>query len=93
MSIATSPELPVDTSEQTNNEMLATSRCDTKMQEVQRIHADWFELFEDTLPDSAPREEVIELMLSAPNDFALGLMYGKFTLRLELEAITGRAFQ
>lgn len=75
------------------DETLATERCDKKMQELQRLYADWFELFDDTLPDSAPRQEVVELMMSAPNDFALGLMYGKFTMRLELEAMTGRAFQ
>ena len=77
----------------TRDETLATERCEKKMQELQRLHADWFELFDDTLPDSAPRLEVAELMLSAPNDFALGLMYGKFTMRLELEAMTGRAFK
>ena len=79
--------------EDTRDETLATERCEKKMQELQRLHADWFELFDDTLPDSAPRLEVAELMLSAPNDFALGLMYGKFTMRLELEAMTGRAFK
>lgn len=75
------------------NEIDATRRCDLKMQDLQRGHPDWYELFDDTLPDSAPRQEVVELMMSAPNDFAMGLMYGKFTMRLEIEAMTGRAFQ
>lgn len=74
-------------------ELEATGRCDDKMAELRRIHPAWYELFDDTLPDNAPRSEVVELMHSAPNDFALGLMYGKFTMRQELAAVTGREFE
>lgn len=74
-------------------EAAAITRCDKSMQDLQVQHPDWFELFDDTLPDSAPRAEVVELMHTAPNDFARGMMYGKFTMRLELEAVTGRAFE
>lgn len=73
-------------------ELLAVQACDLKMQALQLAHPEWYEHFEDTFPDSAPRAEVVELMRTAPNDFAHGLMYGKFTLRLEIEAMTGRAF-
>lgn len=75
------------------SEATAITRCDARMHDLREHHGDWFELFDDTLPDSAPRAEVVELMMSAPNDFALGLMYGKFTMRLELEAVTGRTFE
>jgi hypothetical protein len=85
--MSTQPQNAIDSPEVT-----AIARCDQKMNELKEQHADWFELFDDTLPDSAPRAEVVELMMSAPNDFALGLMYGKFTMRLELEAVTGRDF-
>lgn len=74
-------------------EQTAIVRCDTRMKELQQSHPDWYELFDDTLPDTAPREEVVELMLSAPNDFAMGLMYGKYTMRLEMAAVTGREFE
>lgn len=71
----------------------ALERCDRKMQELSTKHPDWFELFDDTLPDNAPRSEVVELMQTAPSDFAMGLMYGKFTMRIELETMTGRPFK
>lgn len=73
-------------------EGIALASCERKMNELQSLHPDWYELFEDTLPDNAPRAEVVELMLSAPNDFSKGLMFGKFSMRLELEAVTKRAF-
>lgn len=74
-------------------EETAIARCDTRIKELQQSHPDWFELFDDTLPDNAPRSEVVELMLSAPNDFSMGLMYGKYTMRLEIAAVTGRDFE
>lgn len=74
-------------------EGFALAACEKKMVELQVNHPDWYELFEDTFPDNAPREEVVELMASAPTDFAKGLMFGKFSMRLELEAVTGRAFE
>lgn len=71
----------------------AIDRCDQKMLELSSKFPDWYELYDETLPDNAPREEVVELLRTAPNDFAMGLLYGKFTMRLELEAMTGRPFQ
>lgn len=74
-------------------EQEAMARCDRRMQELMAQFPAWFELYDDTLPDNAPRDEVVELMSSAPSDFALGLLYGKFTMRLELETMTGRPFK
>ena len=74
-------------------EQEAMQRCDRKMQELSVQFPAWFELYDETLPDNAPREEVVELMRSAPSDFAMGLLFGKFTMRLELETMTGRPFQ
>lgn len=76
-----------------SNEQVAVGRCDRKMAEVQTNFPDWFELYDDINPDNAPRDEVSELMASAPNDFALGLIYGKFTMRMELAAVTDRPFE
>lgn len=67
--------------------------CERKVTELQMAHPDWSDLYEDTVPDSALREEVVELLHSAPNDFAKGLMYGKYLMRQELAAVTGRFFE
>ena len=74
-------------------EQESIARCDRAMLDLANKFPDWFELYDETLPDNAPREEVVELMASAPNDFALGVMHGKFGMRLELEAMTGRPFK
>lgn len=71
----------------------ALSTCEKKLNDVRAKFPDWYELLEETFPDNAPRAEVVELLQSAPNDFAMGLMFGKFSMRLELEAVTGRAFE
>lgn len=70
----------------------AEVRCARLMVELERHHPDWYELYEDTSPDTASRADVVELMYSAPTDFALGLLYGKFTMRVEIASITGREF-
>lgn len=74
-------------------EIMALQRCDQQMTALQKTHSEWYELFEDALPDSACRADLVELLASAPNAFALGLLYGKYTMRLEIEALTGRPFQ
>jgi hypothetical protein len=79
-------------SPEARQEQEAIELCDRKMHELSTKHPAWFELYDETLPDNAPRAEVVELMATAPTDFAIGLLYGKFTMRLELEAITGRPF-
>jgi len=71
-------------------ERRALASAEFQMAKLEREFPDWWALFDDTLPDMAPRAEVVELMLSAPNPFALGLLYGKFTMRQEIAAITKR---
>jgi hypothetical protein len=84
--------MTTDTQSLRSLETDALASCSRSMQLLRVKHPDWFELFDDILPDNAPRADVVELMASAPNDFAKGLMYGKFTMRVELEAVTGRTF-
>lgn len=84
--------MTTETTTQPSLESQAMFSCERSMQDLQARHPDWFELYDDTVPDNAPRADVVELLASAPNDFAKGLMYGKFTMRVELEAVTGRAF-
>lgn len=62
----------------------------THLSKLEREFPGWWARFDDTSPDTAPRAEVLELMTSAPNSFALGVLYGKYTMRLEINAMTGR---
>ena len=80
-------------SEAMQSERKVLMTCEAKIQELADKYPDWWALYEDALPDTAPRGELIELMDAAPNDFALALVYGKFTLRIEIAAITGRSFK
>lgn len=67
--------------------------CALKFEELQKNHLEWFESYEDAVPNNAPRQEVVELLASAPNDFAAGLMYGIFMMRQELAYATDRDFK
>jgi len=69
------------------------AKCERQMDDISLTFAEWYAFYEDVAPDNAPREDLIELLRTAPNAFAQGLVYGKFTMRLEIAAITGREFQ
>jgi hypothetical protein len=73
-------------------EQAALLACAHKMKQLQSSHPDWFALYEDTLVNTARRTEIIELLHSAPTDFALGLLHGVYAMRVELETVTGRQF-
>ena len=66
--------------------------CFEMLMSVRLAHPAWFELYDDSLVNTATRAELVELLSSAPNDFTRGLLYGVFGMRLEIEAITGRNF-
>ncbi|MES2977565.1 MAG: hypothetical protein V4731_04010 [Pseudomonadota bacterium] len=74
------------------DERQALGKCESHMDALALAYPDWYALYDITMPDSASRAEVVELLSTAPNDFALALMYGKYTMRLEIAAITGREF-
>lgn len=61
-----------------------------KLEELERQFPEWITLFDNTSPDIAPRAEVVKLMATAPNPFALGVLFGKYTMRQEIAAMTGR---
>lgn len=67
-------------------------KCHDLMTSIGRTDPGWMAYYEDALPDTADREVVIDLMRSAPNPFAMGVLYGKFLLRIEIAQITGREF-
>ncbi len=71
-------------------ERAALKVAEAKMLEVETQFPEWWSMYEDVVPDTAPRAEVVELLQSAPNDFARGVVYGKYLMRLEIAAITKR---
>lgn len=56
------------------------------------IHPDWAEYFDEVDPFSATAPELLDLITSAPNDAAVMLLYGFFSARIEIAAMTGRPF-
>lgn len=60
--------------------------------DLSRTHPNYFNLFEDTCLDSAPREELVKLMASAPNDLVKFYVFGRYNARVALAGATGRAF-
>lgn len=89
-----SPEMnhtqPVDPA-QAESEVL--SKCHRMMKASDLTDPSWFAKYEDSFPDTAARDEVVELMRTAPDQFSLGVMYGKYLMRQEIAAMTGREFQ
>lgn len=67
-------------------------QCQQEMSDLRQDHALWFSEFEDIDPDTADVEDVLSLLQTAPSGFAKGLIFGKFTLRMQLAAVTGRGF-
>jgi hypothetical protein len=63
-----------------------------EMAELRRCHPGWFHRMDDAEPDTASSDELLELLRDAPTAFAKGLVFGKFQLRMELAAMTGRSF-
>ena len=74
-------------------EIIAIKACNVSMESLRAQHPDWYEQMDDVAVDSAPRADIVELLHSAPNEFARGFIYGKFTMRMELAAVTGRPFE
>lgn len=66
--------------------------CASQLEYAADQAPEWFAYFEDSQAFSAPREDVLELMRTAPTPFAAGLMYGIFLMRQELAVMTGRDF-
>jgi hypothetical protein len=60
--------------------------------QVRESHPDWFYYFEDVDPDLCSREELIELMRTAPTPATRHFLHGKFTWRVRIAAYLGREF-
>lgn len=55
-------------------------------------HAEWFFDYEDFDPMTAPREVCEALLVSAPTEWARGMIAGIMVMRSQLAMITGRGF-
>ena len=70
----------------------ALARCHADMARLENDAPDWCAFYEDAQPDSADRATLVELLRTAPSDFARGLLYGNFLMRMTIAGITGRDF-
>jgi len=59
---------------------------------IRDVHPDWHAMYEVLDIATSPSEDILELLITAPNSFARGLIGGVLRMRLEIAAITGRGF-
>ncbi len=59
---------------------------------IREMHPEWNEKYESIDIETAPSNELMDLLASAPNTFAKGLISGALRVRLSISAITGRTF-
>lgn len=85
--------LSAQSSESQAIEREVMNKCQALMHAVAKVDPAWLAYYEDSFPSTAEREVIVDLMNSAPNHFVLGLLYGKFLMRLEIAQITGREFE
>jgi len=64
-----------------------------EMQRLERIAPEWAHDFEITDPFIAPKSDVQRLIDTAPDKWARGLVMGIDMFRVQMEAITGRAYE
>ncbi len=62
----------------------------TTQTQALKQHPEWFWRFEDAMPVTATPEELLELLVSAPTDYARGMIAGICAARIEMAAISGR---
>ncbi|WP_298706049.1 hypothetical protein [Variovorax gossypii] len=75
------------------NEAAGMAKVEAQWEEIRKKYPDWYALYDEVMPDTAAsRSELAELWATAPTPWAAGVVYGKFTLRLEISAHTGIAF-
>lgn len=75
------------------NEAAGMAVAQAQWDEIRQNHPDWYARYDELMPDSsATRSEMAELWATAPTPWAAGVVYGKFTLRLEISAHTGMPF-
>lgn len=68
-------------------------RVEGLWESLRASHPEYFAYLEDVDPDLATRAEMLDLMNSAPTQDILMFVYAKFTTRIQIASITGRAFE
>lgn len=76
-----------DQAEATINE-----QCLISMNACREQAPEWFANYEDSMPDTSDRATLVDLLRTAPNDFARGVLYGKFVMRMGMAEMSGRSF-
>lgn len=84
--MTTQTQVSLDSSEA---ESAMVGRCHAHLA---KLDPNWLERMDDTHLPTTGRQTVVELMQTAPDDFARGLMYGQMLARLELAQATGHPF-
>lgn len=75
------------------NEATSMAQVERHWDEIRQNYPDWYARYDELMPDTtATRSEMAELWATAPTPWAAGVVYGKFTLRLEISAHTGMPF-
>jgi hypothetical protein len=76
-----------------NGPSAAVVECIQSMQAFKDQFPDWFDEYDDAMVDSgADRATIERLLRTAPNEFLRGMMFGKLAMRVQIAAITERAF-
>lgn len=73
-------------------DLLVAQETLTELNVIREMHPEWHAQYEETSLETAPSEEVLQLLLTAPNSFAKGLISGVLRMRLSIASITGLAF-
>lgn len=63
-----------------------------KLRSESLAHDGWFASLDLIDPDTCTKDELLEILASAPSPFTRGYLYGKVTMRVEMSALTGRHF-
>lgn len=75
------------------NEAESMALVEHQWDQIRKDHPDWYARYDESMPDTAAsRSALAELWATAPTPWAAGVVYGKFTLRLEISTHTGMSF-
>jgi hypothetical protein len=70
--------------------MIAT--LSSQITSLRDTHPDWYWKMDECDPDVCTRSELLDLIITAPNDLVRQYLYGKFTWRTNLSQMTGWPF-
>jgi len=65
---------------------------DARLIALKETFQEWFDQFDHVDPDFCARIELEEMILSAPISFVEGILFGKLATRIQMTALSGRAF-